>query len=1463
MQVISPKSLGPEFQELKEAVCDALVNLTTDYVSGAGSNGDVIYGTLPRGAFVAGMLLPRFDDAGSDETSDIHISTLGIDLHVLSDAALQAELRPSFSTYVRVLPTWEELQNQNLALEFNFRLRPEVEQNVRDTIRTERRQLFAAENLNRADPKDMPAAERLRRKLRRAAIRSEVTRQAYAAHGIEIALEEAAKAVAASNGTNPTASPQDTDQQERIEHNAHEVVDGADLVSLSRLGRRVPPHLLLPAEIPLKWRRITPPLPAFSWNLRLAGEELAQEVGRYSARMRVVAIDCIRNWILSAEGLEQVWRHVPVMPGDVLNQTTWEAFLARVRAMPPQIDSMMPDLNQIRVQADKLVNFADPAISSLRVTLENDNCEIGGRGSRHRTEVIFQTRVELRIPSSVHRHLVLDRVESSYRFRDHMRYPAMGLNCGVTSSLEEDTRVLATTWAPRFIQPRIVAQSLNIPLEFAKLADPELDISELDVLPAEYRRWISQHESHLRVDVRRGLSQEDAEAESRRLESDLEAQRKEARFIERGIQLLAASQRAAKQLIDIKDHHQKERLAMLAAPWWAWILMNRSYLSRESNNAGKGWRLFQIAFILAHVPTLASRMVEYKDWHTPELDETSASLLYFPTGGGKSEAFYGTLIFGMFLDRLRGKNRGVTGMIRYPLRLLTLQQAQRFMRLMVHAELIRKAEGVGCWPFEVGFWVGKTNTPNRFSQVSAHIPFDDDTDHPDDTLLIPERLPGGVDDAVREKAQAYEEGLLAYNKIPKCPVCGALTGLRRIRSNGDTAKRLAILCFSPTCEWNRSHNREPLPFLLTDDTIYQRAPAVILGTIDKMAMLGQNTETICQLLGMFGLARWIGPTGHLYSPRGENDLEGGAVAKGYETVYPAYRSGRRIFHDPFPSLIIQDEAHLLEESLGTFSGLFDSLFELIFTRIVQIGGEELQVARSWMGSYWGGHRSPKVIAATATVSDPDKQLEVLYQRTPLRFPYPGPDIYHSFFAVPAPVPENNVARKRLEQSLPPALAPEATAPWMRLYVSLMTNGATHTMTTVSVLSGFHLIITELWRGLSNPATRVDTIARLRRSISCDTAGDWHRDALDRAVIQGQENAVLALIDLHRIALTYVTNKKGGDQIMDALDQQVKRDHRSANSPIDAFDIRLISGGIDMRTIQQIMSEAEAELASGTEYPPIDRQMRSVVATSAISHGVDVDRFNSMFFAGLPSDVAEYIQASSRVGRTHVGFVMLVPTPQSRRDRYVVETHDIFHRFLERMIAPPAVQRWASNAIRRVTASVIQSWATLREAEAFANRSDDQKYLTPNYDVMRQLHTFAVSDSVSMRNDLGSYMLQAIGFPGRGPGAVGRPVYEEVYRDLADRSMKEFVDNVSTFNSQIRLAEFWAQNSGLQPPMTSLRDVDEAGLIVPSTFDPRASGGNRRVSKDAFVEVMKAIRTQKGTAAETDREGDEALPGGTS
>ena len=144
------------------------------------------------------------------------------------------------------------------------------------------------------------------------------------------------------------------------------------------------------------------------------------------------------------------------------------------------------------------------------------------------------------------------------------------------------------------------------------------------------------------------------------------------------------------------------------------------------------------------------------------------------------------------------------------------------------------------------------------------------------------------------------------------------------------AGRIGIVCFNDACDWNRenppSPHRVPLPFLLTDDTIYQRAPAVVLGTIDKLALIGQHDRTINAIVGMLGVARFMDPDNrHFHMPRGARSLTR-AQDEGWTRLKPAYADGAVMFHDPFPSLIIQDEGHLLEESLGTFSGLFETDF---------------------------------------------------------------------------------------------------------------------------------------------------------------------------------------------------------------------------------------------------------------------------------------------------------------------------------------------------------------------------------------------------------------------------------------------------------------------------------------------------------------------------------------------------------
>ena len=292
----------------------------------------------------------------------------------------------------------------------------------------------------------------------------------------------------------------------------------------------------------------------------------------------------------------------------------------------------------------------------------------------------------------------------------------------------------------------------------------------------------------------------------------------------------------------------------------------------------------------------------------------------------------------------------------------------------------------------------------------------------------------------------------------------------------------------------------------------------------------------------------------------------------------------------------------------------------------------------------------------------------------------------------------------------------------------------------------------------------------------------------------------------------------------------------------------------MEGIERVMRAAERSRTASGDFVPLGESLRNIVATSAISHGVDVDRFNAMIFAGIPSNIAEYIQASSRVGRTHVGFSLLVPTPQSRRDRYVVETHTAFHRFLERMISPPAIDRWAAHAVKRVMPSLFQAWLMgVIEPRLFANAPDKTK--APQF--WRLDHIHAYLDPVERRKKLlpnfVDFVLGAIGVEGRGPAHIGLPANTAYYRTLVTREAHAMYDMFTGDAAELggKLHEFWNSTTEVRRPMMSLRDVEDAGLITPAASRP-AMRNDPDYQQD-IEEAMKFLRRQRGDGSELDDE----------
>jgi hypothetical protein len=1425
------------YQEAKEAVGDSLTNMTIARVSGFGSFGNYVFGRMPQAQFSSAFLLPMFDSKGVDDTSPISISAVGLDFQVAEKIKKPISIATEFAIYVRVAPTWEEISNKNLNLFPKFTLMT----TLRDMINQEISLIVSEKKKGLPETKEDDTRE-IKRK------RNAEIRQFRKAAMIEVykkyTLEKLLDSKADEKEQDDEVQKQNSIDTENVINDANDT-RGPDVISRDQVILSIPnaDQKFDAEEIPLKWKRISFKTESLSY---IPGENSNSDFETHNLKVKKDIMATVAAWLQSSEGQQQAWRPILIKPSDVKSLDTWNSFLQTLAGTPPDIDRLVPDF-EVKLVLSEAIDYLDASKRSIRISLENRSMGVSSRRRNQLCPTIFQTSMSLEMPKELHVPLNLDRVSPSYRYRQYMKYPALGFNCGVDYHESNDKVRIRTTWAPKFVQPRIVPAEREIPTKFSELSADTFEIHKLDRVIEDFNIYIKNLRSK-KEEILKGIDASDLESENHRFEADMVALTTEVKLLEKGIQILKES----KSAWDDKSKSNRERLGI---PWRAWQLMNLSFYRRDKKDADRGWRLFQMGYIISQIPGFASRLTEYEQYFDDGIDEDSASLLYFPTGGGKSEAFYGSLLFSMFLDRLRGKDRGVTGLVRYPLRLLTLQQAQRLLKLVVYAELVRSEYKIGKWPFEIGFWVGSNNTPNSVAGFARRtIPelgeFDDDK-----TLeSICEQESEEVNGIKLKDAQSYIDQRLAYNKVPTCPCCGNKTGLRKVNFN-DGSTAVSISCFNKDCEWNLKNDHQPLPFLLTDDLIYMRAPAVIVGTVDKLALIGQHFSTATNVLGMFGLAKWISPSGHFKSPRKRDLLEAGPDASGFKGVVPAYKSGETVFFDPFPSIIIQDEAHLLDESLGTFSGLFQTALENIFLSIYSWAANDLKISKN--PARPARPRMPKIIAATATVSGPERQLNVLYQRRPFQFPSPGEDLYNSFYAVPAKAPQENEIRAKSTQ-----WGPEQTAPWMRLFISIMTNGGSHTTTTVSILSAFHLNITELWNLLNSDREELQLKAtnQLLDFVSEWNHGEWRKDALIKLRDQKRYDLILGLVDLHRVSLTYVTNKKGGDQVIDALDGVVRREHERAGYALQDFKGKLISGGVGISEIQEVM-EATSKVTSENEmFGEIESEIRNIVATSAISHGVDVERFNSMFFAGLPSNIAEYIQASSRVGRTHVGAVILIPTPQSRKDRFVVETHDVFHRFLERMLAPPAVERWGEKAVNRVLSSYFIVWAITNEAEQFSKAPN--KAQAKLYHSGSVLFDMANRDKIAFTQQLTEFALNASGFYG-GKDGLGKPSHKDFYRTRIDGIYTNFVRNICESRTTIGEVdvEFWKNNAtkDLKAPMTSLRDVDEAGRIVASYFDYKNPYLNKDITNAEFLQVMKTIRGQKMRVSETDQEQESGVP----
>jgi len=288
---------------------------------------------------------------------------------------------------------------------------------------------------------------------------------------------------------------------------------------------------------------------------------------------------------------------------------------------------------------------------------------------------------------------------------------------------------------------------------------------------------------------------------------------------------------------------------------------------------------------------------------------------------------------------------GVTVIMRYTLRLLTLDQLARASGLVCALELERENDikRYGEWPFEIGLWVGKAATPNILG-----------------------RRGDGRSDSARTKVRQFKadpKGKPSPIPLENCPWCGERFSPNSfaLLPNDDNPRELHIICTNFECDFTRDR---PLPIIAVDEPLYRRLPAFLIATIDKFASLP-----------------WVGESGVLLGGAERHDANGfyGAAEPG---------KGTRLSSPlPPPDLVIQDELHLISGPLGTMAGLYEAAIEALCIQNV-----DDQLVR------------PKIIASTATVRRAQDQIQALFAR-PLTqvFPPPGPDRRDYFFAKTAKV----------------------------------------------------------------------------------------------------------------------------------------------------------------------------------------------------------------------------------------------------------------------------------------------------------------------------------------------------------------------------------------------------------------------------------------------------------------------------
>lgn len=783
-------------------------------------------------------------------------------------------------------------------------------------------------------------------------------------------------------------------------------------------------------------------------------------------------------------------------------------------------------------------------------------------------------------------------------------------------------------------------------LDMQRLAALEKDalVEALNVLTKDYADWIKGQRARIGNDVV-GYDVESTRAMERCHEIH--------ERLQEGISTLKSDERALAAFRFANQAMATQRIRGMYA-----LAMRRGEevtVDDFDEVQNRSWRPFQLAFLLLSIPSLANP--NHPDRVKPVA--AYADLLWFPTGGGKTEAYLGVAAFTMAIRRLQGNlggydsSRGLAVIMRYTLRLLTIQQFQRATALICAMEVLRRtalAKGdtsLGTEPFTIGLWVGNKVTPGTTEDSHKAIT------------------------AIRARDQ-YTASLASPAQLTSCPWCGSEIEPGRDIEIDQARGRTIIYCGDSRsrCDFSKGKSSQQphpgVPVLTVDEEIYHRPPSMMIATVDKFAMMAWRG----QVRTLFGRANHECTRHGLLWPgadcAGEHRASRGLPATKGKVITPLRP----------PDLIIQDEFHLISGPLGTMVGLYETVVDELCGW--KLGDQTVK---------------PKIIASTATVRKAREQVNNVFMRQVSVFPPHGLDVEDNYFSIQRPIADKP-GRRYLGICSPGSSRP---AMLIRVYTACLTAGQA------------------LFDRFGAPADPYMTMVGYFNSLR--ELGGMKRLAEDDVQTRS-----------YRVQMSMVERP--------ALAQRSVSNIRELTSRVSSQDIPKYLDQLEIKFKAAFDTTAGKYVTRWEEGET--RAIDVVLATNMLSVGVDINRLGLMAVNGQPKSTAEYIQATSRVGRSFPGLVCTVLTWARPRDLSHYETFEHYHATFYKHVEAQSVTPFSPRAMDRGLTGTLVSLMRLDNAAFNPNEGagtldkSDQTEITETIKVLIE-RAWGVSDLLSTKN----------------------------------------------------------------------------------------------------------------------------------